>query len=99
MPRHRKVEKWADIVQEMALDLSQPLSYVTAEDIKRITGEEPRLMASMDAQKRLPKVFQDHGVFLLPVSDREYTIVKGGVTTSLRRLKPQGLFELGSRLS
>ncbi len=77
MPRHRKVEKWADIVRELALDLSEPLSYVTADDVKRITGEEPRLMASMTARKRLPEVFRDYGVFLLPVSDKQYVIVKG----------------------
>lgn len=77
MPRHRKVEKWSQIVAELGLDLNQPVSSVTANDIKRITGEEPRLMASMDARRRVPKVFRDHGAFLLPVSDGSYVIVRG----------------------
>lgn len=77
MPRRRKVEKWADIVKELRLDLNQPLSYVNVDDIKRITSEEPRLMAYMDTEQKLPEIFSDYGVFLLPVSSTRHVIVRG----------------------
>lgn len=77
MPKPRKVEKWTDIVKELGIDLNQPLSYVSVDDVKRIAHEEPRLMAYIDSEKRLPKIFSDYGVFLLPVSSTRYAIVRG----------------------
>jgi hypothetical protein len=72
-----KQDKWADVVREMGLDLSKPLNYVSATEVKRITHEEPRLMASMDSRERLPSVFAERGLFVLPVSNGRYAIVRG----------------------
>jgi hypothetical protein len=72
-----KQDKWADVVREMGLDLSKPLNYVSAAEVKRITHEEPRLMASMDSRERLPSVFSERGLFVLPVSNGRYAIVRG----------------------
>jgi len=77
IPRERKIEKWADVVQRLRLDLSKPVNYVSAEQIKRVAHEEPRLMAKMDTIESLPAVFRDNGLFLLPVSRSEYVIIKG----------------------
>jgi len=76
-PRERKIEKWADVVQHLRLDLSKPVNYVSAKQIKTIAYEEPRLMAKMDTLESLPTVFRDNGLFLLPVSRSEYVIVRG----------------------
>ncbi len=73
----RKVEKWSWIVEQRRIDLCQPLSRVRSEDIKRISQEEPRLMASMHEEQALPSIFREYGVFLLPVSTEEYVIVHG----------------------
>lgn len=70
-------DEWLKIVQTMGIDLASPLSYVTASDIKRITGKEPRLVASMHSKDKLPEVFRDNGVFVLPVSGDSYVIVHG----------------------
>lgn len=72
-----KQDKWADVVREMSLDLSKSLNYVSAAEVKRITHEEPRLMASMDSRERLPSVFAERGLFVLPVSNGRYAIVRG----------------------
>lgn len=72
-----KQDKWVDVVREMGFDLSKPLNYVSAIDVKRITHEEPRLMASMDTKERLPSIFAERGLFVLPVSNRQYAIVRG----------------------
>jgi hypothetical protein len=75
--RVQKKEKWSDIIFALNLDLSQPVNYVTAEQIKRISHEEPRLMAKMDRYEQLPKIFRDNNVVLFPISRRGYAIVKG----------------------
>jgi hypothetical protein len=73
----RKKEKWSDIINRLNINISKPVNYITAEQIKQISNEEPRLMAKMDRLEDLPKVFRDNNLFLLPVSRREYVIVKG----------------------
>lgn len=73
----RKVDLWEKVVHQKLINLEEPVSYVNAKDIKKITGEEPRLMASMDQQEDLPSIFSASGVFILPVSRSRYAIVKG----------------------
>jgi hypothetical protein len=75
--RSRKWEKWTDIVDELELDLSKPVNHVTAAQVKQFSHEEPRLMAKMDSIEDTPDIFRENGVFLLPVSRREYVIVHG----------------------
>jgi hypothetical protein len=75
MPTKR--DKWEQVVGQLGLDLSRPLNFVKAADLKRIAQEEPRLMASMDSREAVPSVFADRGLFVLPVSSREYVIVRG----------------------
>jgi len=59
------------------VDLTKPVNRVSAGVIKRDTGMEPRLMAKFDTRNDLPPIFRDNGLFLLPVSNGEYVIVKG----------------------
>jgi hypothetical protein len=73
----RKKEKWSGIISTLNLDLSQPINYVSAEQIKQISHEEPRLMAKMDRYEQLPKIFKDNNVVLFPLSRKHYAIVKG----------------------
>ncbi len=73
----RKVEKWSDIVSGSKLDLSKPINFVTAKQIKQIVHEEPRLMAKMDSLEDLPSIFRENGVFLLPINRQQYLIVRG----------------------
>jgi hypothetical protein len=73
----RKVDLWEKVVHRKSINLKAPVSYVDAKDIKKITGEEPRLMASMDQQEDLPSIFSVSGVFILPVTRSRYVIVKG----------------------
>jgi hypothetical protein len=83
--RTRRVEKWSDIVRKLNIDMLMPVNYVTARQIKQISNEEPRLMAKMDRLESLPKVFRDNNAFLLPISRKEYVIVKGN---GYHRLEP-----------
>ena len=73
----RKSEKWSEIVNIAQLDLNEPINYITAKQIKEISGEEPRLMAKMDSLNDLPSIFKNHNIIILPISRREYVLVKG----------------------
>jgi hypothetical protein len=75
--KKRKVEKWNDIINQLSLDISKPVNYVTARQIKQISREEPRLMAKIDTIQELPTIFKRNNLFLLPISRRQYAIVKG----------------------
>jgi hypothetical protein len=74
---NRKIEKWDDILRQSKLDISKPVNYITAKQIKQISGEEPRLMAKIDTIERLPLVFKQNNLFVLPISRKEYAIVRG----------------------
>lgn len=68
---------WEQIFEAKNFDLSADLHFITAKEIKDITGEEPRLMAKSDSRKDLPAVIRDNGYFLLPVNNGKYAIVRG----------------------
>lgn len=74
---NRMHDAWEQIFEEKKFDLTQDLHYITADEIKRITGEEARLMAKSDSRKDLPKVMRDNGYFLLAVNNGRYAIVRG----------------------
>jgi len=65
------------IIRQKRINLEEPISYVDASEIRKITGEEPRLMAYIDQEEELPRIFRTFGVFILPVTRRKYVIVKG----------------------
>ncbi|MGI9009991.1 MAG: type II restriction enzyme [Nitrososphaeraceae archaeon] len=73
----RKIEKWEIIIEKLKIDISKPVNFVTANQVKSITQEEPRLMAKMDKYDSLPQIFKENDLFLLPSSRKEYAIIKG----------------------
>lgn len=81
-------QAWETIFKEKDYDLSQDLHFVTAQDIKSITGEEARLMAKADSTKDLPEVMRNNGYFILPVKNGEYAIVRGNGFHNLEQ-KPE----------
>lgn len=68
---------WDRIFTAKNLDVSRDLHFITADEIKAITGAEPRILAKMDSSSALPPVFKRNGYFLLPVKNGEYAIVRG----------------------
>ncbi len=68
---------WEKIFETKALDVKQDLHFITADEIKALSGAEPRIMAKMDSTTDLPPIFKKHGYFLLPVKNGRYAIVRG----------------------
>lgn len=75
--KNKKIEKWDVLIKELGIDISRSINYVTSNQIKQFTKEEPRLMAKMDKYSLLPQIFKDNNLFLLPTSRRSYAIIKG----------------------
>ena len=46
--RDDKIEKWSDIFNQLNVDVSKPITYVTAKQIKQITNE----VCELDGQNR-----------------------------------------------
>lgn len=70
-------QAWDKIFQEKQLDTTRKVHFISAAEIKAISGEEPRLMTKYDTQKALPPILAKHGYFILPLSRREYALVRG----------------------
>jgi hypothetical protein len=85
-PISRKIEKWSDIVSQLNIDVSKPINHITAKQIKQITNEDARLMAKMDRIESLPRVFRENNLFLLPISRKEYSIVRGAGYHNLEQI-------------
>ena len=85
--KNRKIEKWEIIIEQLKIDVSKSVNFVTSNQIKSITQEEPRLMAKMDRYENLPKIFKENNLFLLPTSRKEYAIIKGIGYHSLETIK------------
>ena len=70
-------EAWSKLFEE--LNILQEVNVnnefiITAKQIKSLTGREPRLMAKFDHSENLPKVFQENGLAILPITRGSYII-------------------------
>lgn len=77
LKRRRNIEKWDDIITHLSIDIKQPLTSISPSIIRQISGIDARLMAKMDTIEGLPKIFKDNNLFLIPLSAKEYVIVRG----------------------
>jgi len=86
--QERRVDKpWAKIFEDYKIqnhDFDKTPFRINAEQIKKScagfskTGEkEVRILCKQDSREDTPKVFQDNGLFLLPVKNGEYVLIKG----------------------
>jgi DNA adenine methylase len=80
-------DQWEKVVADCNFELDGRSTFeVTASRVKRITGEEPRLVAKMDTRQDLPRKLADGGYFVLPVSGSKYAIVPGDGYHDLERV-------------
>lgn len=59
------------------LSFAEPLSLVSAEEIRQRTGQEPRLMMKFDHSAQLPQSLKRRGQFILPLRNGLYAILQG----------------------
>lgn len=53
------------------------IQLITADEIRNLTGREPRLMMKFDHTADLPPVLRESGRFILPLKNGLYAIIKG----------------------
>ena len=53
------------------------LSLLTADEVRDLSGREPRLMMKFDHSELLPPKLKNHGAFILPLRNGLYAILQG----------------------
>jgi len=98
---------WKKIFEDYniyAHDFDKSPYIITAEQIKRAcqdfknTGEkEVRILCKQDTRESRPQVFKDMGLFILPIKNGEYAIIKGEGYVDIPRIEGDPV-EYGSKL-
>lgn len=71
-------EAWTALLDALDIRIDRKVSNeITAQDIKDVTGREPRIVCSMDSHDKLAAPLQDRGMFVLPVRNGVYRLVQG----------------------
>ena len=58
-------------------NLNSQMIKTACQDFKKTAEKEVRILCSQDNRSKVPKIMSDNGLFLLPVKNGEYVIVKG----------------------
>ncbi len=80
--RPRKIDLGWDLINDRIKIhrhdfVSKPL-YITSQEVSDYTrGLQPRILAYQTTREDRPELFQELGLFMLPVSNRRYVILKG----------------------
>lgn len=53
------------------------LCLITADEVRALSGREPRLMMKFDHSDQLPPKLKDHGAFILPLKNGLYAVLQG----------------------
>lgn len=77
---------WDKIFEIKNFDLAKDLHFISATEIKQITGIEPRHMGKIDSTNDLADSMIRNGYFVLPVKNGEYAIVRGKGYHELEKL-------------
>jgi hypothetical protein len=70
-------ELWVKIFTDLKLNPDTNVNFVTAKQVRQISEREARNMAYMDESSKVPSIFKSHSLFILPVSNGRYAIVRG----------------------
>ncbi len=50
---------------------------IACQNLKKTVEKEVRILCKQDTRESRPKIFRDKGLFLLPIKNGEYSIIKG----------------------
>lgn len=70
-------DKIFDDYQVATHDFDQSPFPLSANQIKEACQEEPRILCKQDSRESRPDVFKEHNLFLLPVKNGHYLIIRG----------------------
>jgi len=67
---------WEQYLNLRGLPLDGTSHHVLADDLRQVTGREPRLLAKFDTPEELPRCLREAGYALLPVRHGEYLLCR-----------------------
>src|SRR6266851_877950 len=73
-------QAWAKIFEKLRVKQrieESGILRITADEIKKFSMREPRLMTKFDSRKTRPKLLLDLGITILPTSNGEYVLLRG----------------------
>ncbi|MDQ7025653.1 MAG: hypothetical protein Q9P01_04950 [Anaerolineae bacterium] len=74
-------DTWQTIFDEYLIhqhDFDTEPFFITAKEIKKATNNlEPRILCKQDTRESRPQIFQENNLFILPVKNGKYAIVRG----------------------
>lgn len=80
-------KNWNLIFENLKLhehDFKKTPYYINADQLKKYA--EPRLLTYLTDRDKLPKIFKDNDLFILPIKNKEYCIVNGEGYLNLTKL-------------
>lgn len=84
---------WKRYIAEKRLPLDGRTHRITANDLKTVTGREPRLMTKFDTPEQLPSLLRDNGYAVMAITNGEYLLFKGSIFFSLQKCKQKIRFQ------
>jgi hypothetical protein len=66
---------------------------ITADEIKRLSEREPRLMTKFDSRKTRPKLLLDLGITILPTANGEYVLLRGDGYSDIPPARPAETYD------
>jgi hypothetical protein len=86
-------EAWERYIDAKGIKFDQPNYRVNAEELKRISLREPRLLAKFDTPGELATPIREAGYTLLPIRNGEYLLIRGSIFVSLPLCEDRGIFQ------
>jgi hypothetical protein len=96
-------ESWKNIFEEYKInrhDFNKSPFAITAkqikistQDFKKTSEKEVRILCKQDNREARPEVFKDNNLFLLPVTNGEYVIVKGEGYVDIPEIKNEKIYD------
>jgi hypothetical protein len=77
VPRPTNRELWVKIFSDLRINTENDVNFVTAKQVRQISQREARNMAYMDERSKVPPIFESNSLFILPVANGRYAIVRG----------------------
>jgi len=64
----------------------------SCQDFKKTSEKEVRILCKQDSRESRPDIFKRHGLFLLPIKNGKYVIIKGEGYTDIPKIKKETEF-------
>ena len=97
----KKSKSWEFIIDNFIKNhnFDDGIKIITAEDIKGVLHsqpskfftKEPRIITKLDSKKDLPKFFVENNLFVLPIKNGEYAIIKGDGYVEIENISGDGI--------